>query len=60
MENRVKSKRITIRMTPEAKESLDAAAKAEVRSVTNFIESLVHQHCHRKKAKAKRETNETK
>lgn len=38
-----KTDRIYIRVTPELKEKLQAAAAAENRSVTNYIENLIAQ-----------------
>ncbi len=38
-----KTERIHIRITPELKEQLQAAADAENRTVTNFIENLIKQ-----------------
>lgn len=38
-----KTERIYIRLTPELKELLRAAAEAENRTITNFIENLIKQ-----------------
>jgi len=38
-----KTERIYIRLTPELKEQLQAAATAENRTVTNYIENLIKQ-----------------
>lgn len=38
-----KTERIYIRLTPELKEQLRIAAKAENRSLTNYIENLIKQ-----------------
>lgn len=39
----VKSERIYIRVSPELKQQLQAAADAENRTVTNYIENLIKQ-----------------
>ena len=38
-----KTERLYIRLTPELKERLQAAAEAEGRSISNFIEHLITQ-----------------
>lgn len=38
-----KSERLYIRLTPELKEKIQAAAEAEGRSVSNYIEHLITQ-----------------
>lgn len=38
-----KTERIYIRVTPETKEQLQAAADAENRTITNYIENLIKQ-----------------
>ena len=38
-----KSERLYIRLTPELKEQIQAAAEAEGRSISNFIEHLITQ-----------------
>lgn len=38
-----KTERIYIRLTPELKEQIQAAAEAEGRSVSNYIERLITQ-----------------
>lgn len=36
-----KTERIEIRLTPELKEQLQAAAEAENRTITNYVENLI-------------------
>lgn len=36
-----KTERLEIRLTPELKEQLQAAAKAENRTITNYVENLI-------------------
>ncbi len=36
-----KTERLKIRLTPELKEQLQAAAKAENRTITNYVENLI-------------------
>lgn len=36
-----KTERLEIRLTPELKEQLQAAAEAENRTITNFVENLI-------------------
>jgi hypothetical protein len=43
----VKSRTLTLRIEPALKKALDAAAKAEHRSVTNMVEVLIRDHCKR-------------
>lgn len=38
-----KTERIYVRITPELKEQLQAAADAENRTITNFVENLIKQ-----------------
>jgi uncharacterized protein (DUF1778 family) len=38
-----KTERIYLRLTPELKEKIQAAAEAEGRSISNFIEHLITQ-----------------
>ena len=38
-----KKERINLRITPEMKEQLQAAAEAENRSITNYVENLIKQ-----------------
>lgn len=43
----VKSRTLTLRIEPALKEALDAAARAEHRSVTNMVEVLIRDFCKR-------------
>jgi hypothetical protein len=43
----VKSRTLTLRIEPGLKKALDAAAKAEHRSLTNMVEVLIRDHCKR-------------
>jgi uncharacterized protein (DUF1778 family) len=36
-----KTERLEIRLTPELKEQLQAAAEAENRTITNYVENLI-------------------
>lgn len=38
-----KTERLEIRLTPELKERLQAAAEAENRTITNYVENLIKQ-----------------
>ena len=38
-----KTERLEIRLTPELKEQLQAAAEAENRTITNYVENLIKQ-----------------
>lgn len=38
-----KTERIYVRITPELKEQLQAAANAENRTITNYVENLIKQ-----------------
>lgn len=38
-----KTERIYVRITPELKEQLQAAADAENRTITNYVENLIKQ-----------------
>lgn len=38
-----KTERLYIRLTPELKEKLQAAAEAECRSISNYVERLITQ-----------------
>ena len=38
-----KTERLEIRLTPELKEQLQAAAEAENRTITNYLENLIKQ-----------------
>lgn len=40
-----KTATLTIRVEPELKDALRAAAKAEHRSIANMIEVLIRDHC---------------
>lgn len=39
----VKTERLEIRLTPELKEQLQAAAEAENRTISNYVENLIKQ-----------------
>jgi len=56
----LKSKSLTIRLTPEAKEYLQDTARASGLSAAAFIEMLVRQHCKREGKTLGKPRNETK
>lgn len=41
----IKTATLTIRVDPDLKEALRAAAQAEHRSIANMIEVLIREHC---------------